>query len=738
FTVGPLRKLKEESSEFVLKEIVSMDGPFADSTLMPFLPGMSDAGQCSEWEAGIPIDLDKIRDKDEDYWDVFKGTPKAFISIAKAQSIWSNRFGNYTSVRFDQDQFGEKDFLERFKTLNPADLGFFITDVKARGQYAAQNGVDFSQLFFGLSFFLLVAAILLSALLFLFSLENRISQAGTLATLGFKSKQIKNIYLAEGIMVSFAGSLAGILLGVFYTKVVFIFLNGLWNDIIRTNTLEIKVLPFTLLLGFLISMFISFGVILYSVKKKLKQQVVDIQKRTYKASKSWILSFKLIIASVLVIITIAIMIGQFALNESQNPGYFFLSGTLMLIALLIFADYFIKSVKPVNISGFTFSSISIKNIRRNRSRSLSIIILFAIGTFMVISTGSNRSDVVSGTSDISSGSGGFQFYAETTIPVLSDLNNPEIRNKEGLSMNYNIIQFRKMEGDDASCLNLNRISNPAILGVEPEMLNKRFSFVSKTEGLEPENPWMALENDSKSGVIPAIADQTVIQWGLGKKVGDTLYYRNELGDTISLVLVGGLAPSIFQGYIIISNGQFLKNYPSDSGSEVFLIDTPEDMKKMVADELNLAFRDYGWEQQETGSRLAEFYSITNTYLAIFLALGALALILGTFGLAILLARTIIERKSEIALLSAIGYKQSSIFYLLFKEYIVLLTCGILIGFITAILATLPSLLSANTDVSFKTILLITGFILINGMLWISLLTWLSLKGKKPAQAIKSE
>ena len=63
------------------------------------------------------------------------------------------------------------------------------------------------------------------------------------------------------------------------------------------------------------------------------------------------------------------------------------------------------------------------------------------------------------------------------------------------------------------------------------------------------------------GLIPAIADETVIKWGLGLEVGDTLHYINSNGGTMELLLIGGLAPSVFQGNVIISNQRFLEQFP---------------------------------------------------------------------------------------------------------------------------------------------------------------------------------
>ena len=86
---------------------------------------------------------------------------------------------------------------------------------------------------------------------------------------------------------------------------------------------------------------------------------------------------------------------------------------------------------------------------------------------------------------------------------------------------------------------------------DPENLQGRFSFAAKMNGLN-DDTWKVLDEDFDDGTIPAIADQTVIQWGLGMKVGDILLYQNELGDTLRLKLIAGTTPSIFQGYRITS------------------------------------------------------------------------------------------------------------------------------------------------------------------------------------------
>jgi len=737
FEIGPLRKLVDKESEFILKDIVSMDSEFADSTRVPHLPGLSDAGHCREWEAGVPIDLDAIRDKDEKYWDNYKGTPKAFVSNSKALEMWSNRFGNYTAVRYPADSFDRQMYKQIFaQEIAPSDLGMAIEPIREEGIQAAQNGTDFSGLFIGLSFFLLVASIILTALLFRLNLESRSEQVGLLTALGFQQKQVRSIYLWEGMVISLFGGLVGLIVSVFYTQLVFKILNSLWFDIVRTNVLEIKILPATLLTGLFISVLVSLAAISISVRMYQKRKAVELQKQVAKKeSKTKRIVFNVVMYFTIVV-AVFIFIYQIIVSQQSNSSLFFLSGGVLLVGLLL---WFRKSLfklekrkRPLDNS-----RLAQLNLARNKSRSLTVVILFALGTFLVVSTGSNKLDLFANAQEKSSGTGGFLYFAQTTMPVLFDINNEDIRAQEGIYEEFEAVQFRKVEGDDASCLNLNRIAQPAILGVDPENLTGRFSFATRLKELE-EEPWLMLNKDFNDGTIPAIADQTVIQWGLGMKVGDILLYQNEIGDTLKLKLIAGTTPSIFQGFVIISNKHFLKNYPSSSGSSLYLIKGNLENEKAIGDELQSVFRDYGWEMESTVKRLVEFYSVTNTYLSIFLALGALGLILGTIGLAVILARSILERRREIAVMQAVGFNSTSIFKTFVREYLTLLFFGVSFGFLTAVIATLPAFLSTNTDISFSTVVLVVALILINGVVWIVSLTGFSLRNRILVSGLRIE
>ncbi len=746
FVVGPLRELEEKEASFIVSEVVPIVGKYADGTLMPDLPGLSDAGNCRDWETGVPIDLDRIRDKDEDYWDRYEGIPKAFISIRTGEQLWANRFGTFTAIRIPvsppQEQQLASSLLEGF---DPSKLGFTLEDTRARGVDAAQNGVDFAQLFGGLSFFLLVAGILLIVLLFLLNLESRVEQLGTLVVMGIPLRTIRSVMLAEGMVVSVVGALAGLLLSVVYNKLVFFALNGVWSDAVRTEMMFMDVKVTTLVTGFVLTLAIALAAIYFPLQRQLKRHFrayrTDRKREKEPAPRTVRISgqrWYLLGYAVSGLVALGLIASQLVRKEVVNAALFFAAGGLLLVSAVLFFIWSMARLQSGTERRLTLFLLSWKNALRNRTRSLSIILLFAIGAFLVISTGSNRKDMFRNAGDPSGGTGGFLYYAESTVPVLKNLNQPEVKQEYGLSEGYTFVQMRRATGDDASCLNLNRVLNPQVLGVDPSQLKGRFSFVTRTGELDEADPWGSLEKALPGGLIPAIADETVIQWGLGMKVGDTLHYNNSNGGSMDLLLIGGTAPSIFQGNVLIANNRFLEQFPESSGSNVFLVDGPQQDTALIRTELERGMRDLGWDMELTARRLVRFYSVTNTYLAIFMVMGALGLLVGTFGLVVVLSRSIMERRREIALLKAVGYGRAVIRRMVVREYLFLLLAGIFTGFVAAVVATLPSILSAHTGTSFTSIALWLMVLVVNGWIWIQVVTRSALKDRIIVDALRND
>jgi ABC-type antimicrobial peptide transport system permease subunit len=67
----------------------------------------------------------------------------------------------------------------------------------------------------------------------------------------------------------------------------------------------------------------------------------------------------------------------------------------------------------------------------------------------------------------------------------------------------------------------------------------------------------------------------------------------------------------------------------------------------------------------------------------------LGLLLGTFGLAAVQVRSVVERRGELALMRAIGFRRRRLASLVMLENLLLLFAGLGLGLLAAVLAVLP-------------------------------------------------
>ncbi len=110
-----------------------------------------------------------LRKTDEDYWDRWRGAPKAFVPIDAAQRLWGTTHGNVSSIRVAVPQSASAaEFQRRLDDalraqLDPGHAGFLVRDVRGEALAAAEGTTDFGEYFFYFSFFLVVSGLLLAA-----------------------------------------------------------------------------------------------------------------------------------------------------------------------------------------------------------------------------------------------------------------------------------------------------------------------------------------------------------------------------------------------------------------------------------------------------------------------------------------------------------------------------------------------------------------------------------------------
>ena len=730
FEIGPLRKLIQKESAFVVENIYGMEGSWADPSLMPQIPGLSDAGNCRDWKTGVPVDLQKIRTQDESYWKQYKGTPKAIVSLQTAKKIWGNRFGRSTAIRVSGLKANEltKSLLAG---LSPAQTGIAVKNARSEGLTAAANGVDFGQLFIGLSFFVLVAAFLLAYLLFRLFLGFRKNETATLFALGFPLDKIRNLFLAEASVIVLAGILIGIPLGMAYNYLILKAINTIWFDIVGTSIAQIYWRPISIYISVLASIVIFMLTFAGILHRFLNNEVVKIrQQRKNKTNRQGKWSM---VSGILLILVSVISGSTIGLDGEINPELFYISGFCLLPGLLLLLDYLLRR-RNMNgsILPFSLQSLILKRLAQDRKRTLLSVSFLAFGIFLVVTTGLYRQDGSLHAELASSGTGGYDYLIETTLPVLFDPGTPTGKKELGLPADALTVAFHVQPGDDASCLNLNRITRPRIIACNPDQFSARsaFTFTSGTSELDRDHPWNSLNNELPDHLIPAFADQTVIQWGLGKHIGDTLVYRDESGIPLKIKLIGGLENSIFQGNIIITEDFFVKAFPSVSGGNMFLIKFQQTQLNLT--DLQEDWRPYGPDIKGTALRLASFNRIENTYLNIFLMLGALGLLIGTIGLGVLIFRITLEQIPEFALLQSIGFPKSTIYRIIFTEKLLLIVASILIGIIPGTLSALPFLISSPHSGLWIWLPSVSLVVLIFGLISVSMAIKMALRNQLAA------
>jgi ABC-type antimicrobial peptide transport system permease subunit len=252
-----------------------------------------------------------------------------------------------------------------------------------------------------------------------------------------------------------------------------------------------------------------------------------------------------------------------------------------------------------------------------------------------------------------------------------------------------IVPFRLRPGDDASCLNLYQPRNPRVLAVPA-------SF----------NPWPALAAKSADGAVPAIADDNSLEYSLHRKVGEVFELNG-----VRFRIVDALHDSVFQSELLISEANFLKLFPEIEGFRFFLLKAPAD----AVPKLEEALSDYGFDIQSVGDRLAGFHRVENTYLATFRALGGLGLVLGTIGLAAILLRNVLERRKELALLRATGFRPRHVAAMVIAENLLLLLLGLANGTLCALLAIAPALIARGGHVPLLSIAALLAMVHATGM-----------------------
>jgi putative ABC transport system permease protein len=505
-------------------------------------------------------------------------------------------------------------------------------------------------------------------------------------SLGYRRGNIGRMIAGELTATVLLATLTGVAGAALYNRLVLYALSNVWQGAVHTENFVANIELQSLLSGSAVSLLICLSTVVLTLRKVLKSvpenacpgNIAVIKQSHGLRTKKKLLTLLLLLA-LLLLADVAVM---------QSPVLFMITGIVGLATAVTGYAFLTYRMTVGNI--FNRNTVIGRNLYfRRRSGALSVAVL-ASGLFVVLAVGLHRKDF-SNTTGLTVGTGGFSFWGENSVPLYHSLSTAEGRARLSLSSlpaGTVIQQMYRHGGDDASCLNLNRAPQPAVLGVDAAFLaDASFTFADANipQGKSTAaDVWAALKK-MKGNRFPVVADQTVLQWGLMKAVGDTIVYRNRWGEHVVFEFIGGLNTSIFQGNLLIDQ-QFFNRIWGSEGSRVMLVQTPEGAQQKARQLLTQALANYGLRLDACSDRLKEFNSVTDSYLTIFLMLGGLGLLIGLFGMLLIIRRGLLERTAEISMLLATGFDTDVIRKQLFRESITVPLYAIITGTLAALIA----------------------------------------------------
>ncbi len=688
--------LQESTSSIRVGETIEYEGLAADPSLMPAFPGLEGQAHCRDWDPGIPIDLDRLRKTDERYWEERGGTPKAFMSLERGQELWSTPYGSLTAIRA---RGGEHGFAARLReSVDPARLGLQFRDLRGAALQAVETPTDFGGLFIGLSLFLLAAALGLVGLLAVFGVERRAREIGLLLALGFAPARIRRSMMLEVGLVAFDSAVLGALLGFAYQRGLLHMLSGPWSGAVAGQSLEDHGRWTTVALGAILTYLCTLGVAWLASRALLRLKPRSLLTcengavpQTTPSGAPWVRFFGY--SGVL------LAIGIVALG-TRSSGSFFGAGASLLVGGLACTRSRLgwrggKCATSISALGWGGAT-------RRPGRSMAVVGLLAVGSFLVLSLMAHVRGAPLGDTQRESGTGGFTHFGQSALPLFHDPTSEEGRDVYGLQPEQveglAWVPLRMSSGDEVSCLNLGAPGQPRLVGVRGESLAQRGAFViheSLASDANASSAWGLLEEWQPGEPLPAIGDAASIQWSLQSGLGEIISLTDERGRDLQVQIVATVEDSILQGFLMVPDQALLEHFPSASGQRAWLIEAELGNGQANLENLESVFALEGFEVEASAARLARFRRVQDTYLSVFQVLGGLGLLLGTAGLALVLLRNAHERRDEWRVLRALGFAHSNVRSMLLVEHGGLAGVGLSLGALAAAVALWPSGIDAS-------------------------------------------
>ena len=688
-----------------------------DPDLTPEVPGLTDAESIENWD--LPFQTaDKIRAEDDQYWNQYRTTPKAFVSLATGQKLWGSRFGKITSFRIPKsagDLTTVQQKLLQQIGVEESLFGFSVIPIKRNAVTASSGSTPFDVLFLALSMFVIAAALILVSLLFRLLLQQRASELGTLLAVGLSRAAVFKAVVVEMAAVVCAGALFGVLIGIAYAGLMIFGLTNWWVGAISEPVLRLHISPLILAIGSISGLLVSLLTIVYTIRSTRKTSVRQILAGELSSSSGTVAGAggkrRLRGYWVYVLLALAIVLSVVAsfLGGEPQAGAFMGAGFLVLAAGMLTVYQYLKRAPNESESRLSLGALAAMSGRRNPLRSTLTVGLVAVASFLIVAVSSFR------LTPSEEGTAGFDLIADSELPIYEELD-------EAIEIPSQSYSIRYKGGEDASCNNLYQSTQPVVLGVGQSFIDSfndgpgfRWSAIAGAA----KNPWTLLNQPEQDGAIPVVIDKNTANYSLKIFQAGGIYHVDfDSGQSVDFHVVGFLENSLLQGSLIISESNFVALFSDVAGYRKFLIrgvGQGEAEVTQLSSELEQRFSDQGLDVRSATAVLADFQKVQNTYISTFQTLGGLGLLLGTFGLAVVQIRSVIERQQEFGLMRSVGFNLAQLARLVLLENLWLMFVALSVGLVAALVTTLPHFLIGGASIPWLDLGILFALIIVFGL-----------------------
>ena len=621
----------------------------------------------------------------------------------------------------------------------PTTPSFTIAKAKADSVKGATEGVDrLSQVFILLSFFTIVAGVLLIVNIFVMLAEERKGEMGVARALGMRRKNLVQSFASEGLLYALLSSVVGTFAGLLVAAIILwgfaqIFptgfggtgfaVNWTWSDLLTGFSI-----------GFLITMatiaIASFRVSKLNIVRAIRDIPEPIPHRSTRrqvivgstlaalgavgtlaslATQNLILQdagpsalaiglavLTMRLTSPRIVFTAAgvLMLAwllspwKFFSTASADITLFIIVGLLLILGgllIVLFNSDTILAVATRLVRGRTWRPVvrtaiaypMNKKFRTGATLASIALVMFTIATMSGIQA------MVSSSISMTSyrESGHFELLGASLVPIPNWEAAFAAYNKTSMNVtgNHGIAQARIRIATNP---NLSGVQyNSSLIGV-PSNWTPEFPLQARDPMYaDDQAAWAAIQSDPGLAII----DGTVVPNSFGPNFGsfsavlnDAFHFRNMTGATRNVRVIGILYEQFAQG-LWVSSSTVKSDFGIEAASLFYFNIRPGTDVTRAGHDLERYFLQY---QLITLDIQALINSILETTMGVFNLLQAylaLGLIVGIAGLGVITMRNVVERRQETGALRALGFRKSMVLRSFLFELSFIALTGITMG-----------------------------------------------------------